>query len=326
MFIIKQRTISLVLIFLTLLFLHKKKSMANVLITGGSGLVGTALSSLLADQGHSIKHLSRTRNLKATYPAYQWDLNNETADDEAFKGVDYIFHLAGANISEGKWSEERKKIITESRVKSGELLMKKVKELDIPLKAFIASSATGYYGSITSEKIFTETDASGKDFLGTVCSKWENSSMKFREMGIRTVLLRTGVVLSLEGGALKKLYTPVRLGIASPIGKGKQYMPWIHIDDLCKLYSDAMNKSNFSGPYNAVAPAHTDNKSFTKKLAKAAKKPFWPLNIPSFVIKLLFGEMSTVILEGSRISSETLLNQGFSFKFSNLEMAFNDLI
>tara|TARA_B100000795_G_scaffold72197_4_gene50957 strand:- start:24423 stop:25325 length:903 start_codon:yes stop_codon:yes gene_type:complete len=300
--------------------------MSNVLITGGSGLVGTALSSLLAEQGHSVKHLSRTRNLSAAFPAYEWNLNEGTADDEAFHGIDYIFHLAGANISDGKWTNDRKKIITDSRVKSGELLAKKVKELNIPLKAFIAASATGYYGSLTSEKIFNETDSAADDFLGTVCKKWEDSSLKFQDMNIRTVLLRTGVVLTLNGGALKKLHTPVKLGIATPIGSGKQYMPWIHIKDLCKLYLEVMNKDSFSGPYNAVSPKHIDNNTFIKKLAKSAKRPFWPLNVPSFIIHLLFGEMSTIILNGSRISSLMAVKQGFVFEYADLEMTFNDLI
>jgi hypothetical protein len=300
--------------------------MSNVLITGGTGLVGTALSTLLAEQGHLVKHLSRTRNLSAVFPAYEWNLNEGTADDEAFNEIDYIFHLAGANISDGKWTIERKRVITDSRVKSGELLAKKVKELNIPLKAFIAASATGYYGSLTSEKIFNESDPSANDFLGSICKKWEESSLKFQDMGIRTILLRTGVVLTLNGGALKKLYTPVKLGIASPIGSGKQYMPWIHIKDLCKLYIEVMNKKDFSGPYNAVSPDHIDNNTFIKKLAKAAKRPFWPLKVPSFIINLLFGEMSSIILKGSRVSSLHTVKQGFVFDYKDLEFTFNDLL
>ncbi len=298
----------------------------KVVITGGTGLVGMRLSQILADKGYSVVHLSRTENLSANFPKHKWDLNSGFIDPEALKNASYIIHLAGANVSEGKWTEQRKKAILESRVESGNLLYSEVKKQAIKLKAFISASATGYYGSITTEKIFKETDPAASDFLGSVCKQWEESSFKFQELDIRTVALRTGVVLTPKGGALKKLITPIKLGAGAAAGSGRQYMPWIHLDELCFMYIHAMENKNMVGAYNAITAEHCTNTEFTKTLAKVLQRPFWPFKIPSFMLKLMFGEMSVIVLEGSRIDATKILNSGYEFKFPFLKGTLKNLL
>ena len=193
--------------------------------------------------------------------------------------------------------------------------------MEIPLNSFISASATGFYGSITSETIFKEIDKPAKDFLGKVCSLWERSIFQFNEMKIRTVALRTGIVLSKDGGALKKMKTPV----ITALGNGKQYMPWIHIDDLCELYIKAIEDEQFKGAFNAVSSEHISNLSFSKKISKIFNHPFLAIGAPNFILQIVFGEMSTIILNGSRISANKIKQAGFKFKFENLEKALKNL-
>lgn len=206
------------------------------------------------------------------------------------------------------------------------MIYSKINESNKSIKAFISASAIGYYGSESSEKIFSEDDSPTKDFLGSTCEKWENSTKLFKEKEIRTVLIRTGVVLTSNGGALAKIKTPVDLGIASALGDGKQFLPWIHIDDLCNIYIKAIEDIEMTGPYNAVAPDHKTNKEFTHVLARVLKKPFWFPNVPAFTMKLIFGELSKILLEGSRVSSNKIRTAGYKFLFPKLEDALNDLL
>jgi uncharacterized protein (TIGR01777 family) len=291
--------------------------MAKILITGGTGLVGAKLSEMLIDKKHEVVILSR-------YPKktneFKWDISNNYIDDNVFENVDYIIHLAGAGIADERWSETRKQVIIDSRVETANLLYNKVKEVNIQLKGFISASGSGYYGAVTSNKIFTEENSSGSDFLGEVCVKWENAAHQFKKLKIPVTILRTGVVLSKKGGALEKMRTL----IITPLGSGKQYLPWIHIDDLCKMYIDTVEK-NYDGVYNAVAPEHHTSISFSKILAKSINRPFIGICVPSFMLKLMFGDMSKILLEGSRISSEKIENNGFSFKFKTLKKALNNL-
>jgi len=299
--------------------------MNKVLITGGTGLVGSELSSSLKEKGYEVIHLSRTENLNAEFKAYKWNIKEGYIDPKALIGISHIIHLAGANISGGRWTDQRKKVIIESRTLSTSLLLSEVKKHNLQLASFISASATGYYGAVTDEKIYSETDSPAFDFLGEVCRKWEEEIFKFRELGSRTAVLRTGVVLTLKGGALKKLITPVKLGIGTPVGSGEQYMPWIHIKDLCNMYIHALENETINGAYNAISSEHVTNKEFTKKLAKTVRRPFWPIPVPSFMIKLLFGEMSKIILEGSRVSNEKIKSTGFKFKFTEVKSSLEDL-
>jgi len=298
--------------------------MSNVLISGGSGLVGQHLCKSLQEKGYDVAILSRSSKPKTHTPSYYWDINRNDIDIEAINNCDFIIHLAGVNIGEKRWTRKRKIEILNSRVKSIDLIFKNLDKKN-KLKAVISASAVGYYGAHTTEKIFSETDSSSNDFLGETCSLWEQAADKFTGIGIRTVKIRTGVVLSKKGGALAKLKMPIQLGFGSAIGHGRQYMPWIHMDDLCAIYIQALENKEMNGAFNAVAPEHVTNKALTRKMARTLHKPFWFPNIPAFIMKLLFGEMAVMLLSGSRVSSAKIEASGYTFQFPNLESALKDL-
>lgn len=291
--------------------------MAKILITGGTGLVGSRLTEILLEKKHDVVILSRNPKNKNEY---KWDISKNYIDKKAFENVTYIIHLAGAGIADERWSNERKKIIINSRVDTANLLFEKVKEHKVKLKGFVSASGIGYYGAITSDKIFTETDKVGKDFLGEVCEKWEDAAHQFKTLNIPVSILRTGIVLSKKGGALEKMKLPV----ITPLGSGNQYMPWIHMDDLCEMYVKAI-EGKLIGIYNAVAPEHQTSKTFSKTLAESAGNPFLAIAAPSFALKLVFGDMSKILLEGSRISSEKIKKINFKFQFPTLKMALENL-
>jgi uncharacterized protein (TIGR01777 family) len=291
--------------------------MAKILITGGTGLVGKRLSQMLIDKNHDVLILSRNPKNKNEY---KWDIANNYIDENALLKTDYIIHLAGAGIADKRWSEKRKQVIIDSRVKTATLLFEKIKEHKINLKGFISASGIGYYGAITSRTIFKETDPVGNDFLGEVCQKWENAAQQFENLNIPVTILRTGIVLANKGGALDKMKTP----IISPLGTGKQYLAWIHIDDLCRMFIQSID-ANLTGVFNAVAPEHHTSITFSKTLAKSIKRPYLGIGIPSFMLKLLFGELAVILLEGSRISAKKIEKNGFSFRFKTLKKALNNL-
>lgn len=291
--------------------------MAKILITGGTGLVGSRLTELLEQSNHKVIILSRNPNAANEF---KWDISNHFIDKKAFDGVDYIIHLAGAGIADKRWTEERKKVIIDSRVETANLLFNKIKEHKISLKGFISASGSNYYGAKTTDTIFKETDKVGDDFLGEVCQKWEQATLQFEALNLPVTILRTGVVLSKKGGALDRMKTP----IITPLGSGKQYLSWIHIDDLCSLYIKAV-EGDFKGIYNAVSPDYQTSKTFSKTLAKVIKRPYLPILVPGFLLKLVFGELAVILLEGSRLSSEKIIQNNFIFKHLKLEQALKNL-
>lgn len=311
---------------LTLELRVKRNTMSQVLISGGSGLVGKSLCEKLYSKGYDVAILSRNPNSNGKFKTYFWNLQNKQIDPEAIASSDYIIHLAGANIAEKRWTTSRKQLICDSRVESAKLLFEEVKKQNKKLKAFISASAVGYYGAVTSDKIFTEEDAFADDFLGHTCQKWEQAAEQFQTLNIRTTILRTGLVLNKQGGALSKMLIPIKLGLASAIGDGTQYIPWIHIDDLCELYIKAIEESQMEGVFNASAPDFQTNTSFTQTSSKVLNRPFFLPNIPAFVLKLFLGQMSVLLLKGSRISSDKIMKLGFTFKFPKLRLALEDLI
>ncbi|UAM98592.1 TIGR01777 family oxidoreductase [Polaribacter litorisediminis] len=291
--------------------------MAKILITGGTGLVGTRLTKMLIDKKHEVIILSRNPKNKNEF---KWDIAKNYVDQKAFENTDYVIHLAGAGIADKRWTYERKKVIIDSRVQTANLLFKTIKENKIHLKGFISASGIGYYGAITTQTIFKESDPVGNDFLGEVCQKWEDAAHQFEGLNIPVTILRTGIVLSKQGGALEKMKLPV----ISPIGSGKQYVPWIHLDDLCYMYIQAI-EGNLKGIFNAVAPEHHTSITFSKALAKSLNRPYIGICVPSFMLKLLFGELSIILLEGSRISAKKIEKNGYSFRFKTLKKALNAL-
>ncbi len=299
--------------------------METVLITGGTGLIGSHISKKLKEKGYTIAFLSRKRNTDGQIPVYFWDPDKNIIHPEAISGTDYIIHLAGAGIGDKRWTKKRRELISDSRIKTGELILRKFQESGKNLKAFISASGIGYYGTITSDKIFNETDPPSDDFLGEVCRKWEEMADRFNEAGVRTVKLRTGVVLADKGGALERMTNTVKMGIGSPLGSGRQYIPWIHIDDLCNLYLKAVEDPAMTGAWNAVAPEHTTNREFMRILAEVLEKPFFFPAVPSFVLKMLLGKMSGIILKGSRASAGKIISSGYKFEYPVLENALKDL-
>lgn len=295
-----------------------------VLITGANGMVAQELSKTL-EKEYTVRFLTRKKQRDNDY---EWDIKKGTIDEAAFENISHIIHLAGANISEKRWTDERKKELISSRVDSAKLILNTLSKKNIILKSFISASGINYYGTITTEKIYTEDDAAGNDFLSDVVVLWEKSADDFKEqkMAERVVKIRTAVVLSEKEGALKKMLPTINLGIGSPLGSGKQYMPWIHVKDICSIYEFALKNSQVEGAYNATSPQHTTNENLTKKIAEVVKKPLFMPNVPSFVLKLLFGELADALLEGSRASSQKIQEAGFQFKFPDLKAALEDLL
>lgn len=299
--------------------------MKKVLIAGGSGFIGRSLSKLLIENGFDVAILSRNRSQNSLLKQYYWNPEKREVDKKAFENRGIIINLSGENVSDSRWTSNRKKQILESRVKSVELLFQKAQEYNTIPDVFISASAVGYYGAINSENIFGENDDAGNDFLAEVCKVWEEKIFAFQRVGTRVVALRTGVVLSQNDGALAKMLPLAKLGISTQLGDGQQYMPWIHINDICNMYLFAINHS-VSGVYNAVATEHITNQQFAEELMMANDRERWTPTVPAFALNLLLGEMSDMLLKGSRVSNDKICSAGFQFQFPNLNGALGDLL
>ncbi len=297
--------------------------MKTILITGGSGMVGRRLSALLIEKGYKVIWLSRERYVKGEIPRYRWDYRKGEIDTEAVEQADVIIHLAGSNLADGSWTRLKKQKIVESRVQTARLLLETVKGMDKKPEAFISASAAGFYGQKTREWVFTEKDnPAGNDFLSRTCRKWEAEAFRFHnELDIRTVAIRTGFVISRESEGFGKMLLPTRFGLGAPLGSGRQYLSWIHIDDLCRLYLKAVEDSSMQGVYNAVAPEFITNAGFMKTLAKEMKRPFFMPPVPAFLLHLLMGQAADMILYGSRISSQKVLDEGYEFTYPTAKEA-----
>ncbi|MCU0324396.1 MAG: TIGR01777 family oxidoreductase [Spirosomaceae bacterium] len=296
----------------------------TVLITGGTGLVGSRLTELLLQKGYKVAYLSRRKENISDVKVYQWDITKGYIEDGAVESANYIIHLAGAGIADKRWSDSRKKEIIDSRIKPIDLLKEKLKKSN-KLKAFVSASAIGFYGGDTGEDRIDENHVAGNDFLAECTKLWEQSADKIAESGIRTTKVRVGIVLSNQGGALPKLLQPIKLGFGAALGSGKQWMSWIHIDDLCNVFIKAIEDESMSGVYNAVAPKPVTNLEITKIAAKVLKRPFWMPNVPSFVLKLIFGEMAVVVLGGNYVLNKRLAQTDFEYIFTEVEPALQDL-
>ncbi|MBG6185934.1 TIGR01777 family oxidoreductase [Flavobacterium sp. CAN_S2] len=299
----------------------------NVLISGGSGFIGRNLTTLLLAKGYSVSILSRSeKQNKGDVFYYKWDFAKQTIDDEAILKADYIIHLAGENIAEKRWTAKRKAAIIDSREKSTQLLYYVLKKHYKKLDAFVSASAVGIYGAINGEEICTEDMKPANDFLGYTCQKWEDSIDFIENLNIRTVKIRTGLVLGKNDGFLKKLIPLFKYRLGSSLGSGKQYMPWIHVDDLCAIYLQAISDASMEGPYNAAICDNTTNTVFSKTLARVFGYSIWLPNVPAFVLKLVMGEMAKIVLTGRRVSSDKIEQTGFKFKFNNLEEALRNCL
>ncbi len=304
--------------------------MATICITGGTGMIGTRLIQLLSTKNHELIILTRKSKPAIGKVRYaEWNLEKGLLDKAAIEKTDYIIHLAGAGVADKRWTKKRKEEIVNSRTESSALLVKALTEIPNNVKAVISSSAIGWYGpdKPKAEKGFVEADAAYHDFLGQTCLQWEQSIEPVTNLGIRLVKLRTGIVLSNEGGALKEFKKPLKFGLASVLGSGTQIISWIHVDDLCRMFEYAIEHETINGSYNAVAPKPVSNKELTLSLAKKMRgNAFITTSVPSFVLKLMLGEMSIEVLKSTTASSAKIQNAGFQFLYPSIDAALNELI
>lgn len=304
--------------------------MNTFLVTGGTGLVGKALSHYLVSKGHEVIILTRTLPKEINQGALRfalWDVKKQTIDLQALQQADYIIHLAGAGVVDKKWTEAYKKEIVSSRTESSALIVDSLAKTSHKVKAIVSASAIGWYGEDKKSGFaFTEEDPADAGFLGATCQLWEQSIERATTLGIRVCMLRTGIVLSNEGGALAEFKKPVKFGVAGILGDGKQIVSWIHESDLCRLYEYACMNEELTGPYNAVAPSPVSNEQLTLQLAKIVKGNFFiPMHVPEFVLKLMMGSRSTEVLKSTTVSCTKIQQTGFTFLYPGIESALQNL-
>jgi len=298
----------------------------NILITGGTGMIGHRLTELLLAKGHKVSYLSRKKEKMPKVEVFQWDIQKGYIEEGALEAADYVVHLAGAGIADKRWTDERKKEIIDSRIQPIELINSYLQKNNIQLKGFISASAIGIYGGDTGDIRLDENSELGNDFLAECTKLWEIHAKKVTNTA-RIVNVRIGIVLSEKGGALPKLVQPIRLGFGAALGSGKQFMSWIHVDDLCEIFVKAIEDDTMQGPYNAVAPNPVTNQEMTSVAAQVLKKPLWLPNVPSFALKLVFGEMGIVVTGGNFVLNKRLSKEtDFQYKFTNIKETLNDLL
>lgn len=302
----------------------------TILITGGTGLVGTALVSALLQRDYRLILLTRTRHTQslpyATHPAVRysyWDPAHAELDVEVLEQADHIVHLAGANVADKRWTAARKKEIADSRVQSGRLLVDRLKQIAHRPLSFVGASAIGWYGADSNEQAapFTENDLPDAGFLGNTCQQWEESTAPLTTLGIRRVILRIGIVLSRQGGALPEFEKPLRWGVAPILGSGKQVISWVQLQDLVSMIIFSLEQSTLQGIYNATAPSPVTQHSLMVALARQRKQFFIPVPVPALFLKILMGEMSIEVLKSTRVSAAKVQQAGFCFRYPTIEEA-----
>jgi uncharacterized protein (TIGR01777 family) len=301
----------------------------KVLVTGATGFVGKRVVKQLLDQGDEVVVLTRNiakgaLELGKRCQYHLWSDTNSLPPEEAFVGVEGIINLMGEGIADKRWSDEQKKKIYDSRIVATSQLIERIKTLSQKPKALISSSAVGIYGNRGNEEI-SEDSSTVDDFLGKVCKDWEASAKKAQELGLRVAIIRTGVVIGKDGGALKKMLPIFKLGGGGPVGSGKQFMSWIHVDDIAGMFVLGVKDSSIQGVYNGTSPYPATSKDFAKELGKALHRPaFAPA--PGFALKLVFGEMSQVLLDGQKVMPVKFKEKKFRFRYPTLEMALKESI
>jgi len=317
--------------------------MKTILITGGTGLVGTRLTELLLEREYNVVLVSRNcalqnnaifQELQKQYPGQlscsNWNPELRQIDAEAIKQADAIINLAGENIAEKRWTEKRKKELMESRVFSGETICQALRDIPNHVEVVVSASAIGWYGEDNDRPDLTpfkEDAQSANDFIAQVCFNWEKSVQPVKELGKRLVILRTGIVLSNHGGFLPKIQKSLNFRIASILGNGHQILSWIHIDDLCDMYISAIEMEELTGVYNAVVPFSITYQRFIKTLAeKQYKQSYLQFPIPKTVLQMTLGDMSKELIKSCLVSSKKILDTGFSFQYPRIKDAINDLV
>ena len=285
-------------------------------------MVGSALTKKLVEKGHDIIILTRKEKASAGKIVYrQWNVDKGTIDPAAITDADYLIHLAGANVGDARWTKKRKKEIVDSRVKSGNLLVKTLQNHPNKVKAVVSASAQGWYGAdprIPNPRPFVETDGADDQFLGQTCRLWEEAILPVEQLGKRLVIFRIGIVLSNAGGAFVEFKKPVQFGAATILGKGNQVVSWIHLDDLVRLFTTAVENDQWNGVYNAVAPNPVSNKDLILQIAKERGRFYVPFHVPAFALKAALGELSIEVLKSTTVSSQKLQDAGFQFLYPRI--------
>ena len=305
--------------------------MQTILITGGTGMVGQSLTNVLLAKGYQVIVLTRQKkqSCRAHFSFAQWDLNKGWIDPAAIAAADYIIHLAGEGVADKRWTAARKKAILDSRVNSSALLVKALKEYPNKVKAIVAASAIGWYGPDNEKSTasgFVETDLVDSSFLGDTCRQWEESMHPVKALGIRLVTIRIGIVFNKMGGALAEFMKPAKLGAAAILGDGQQMVSWIHQQDLNRLMLFALEQEQVEGVYNAVAPDPVNNAILTKAIASRFHTWAIPFHVPSFILKIMLGEMSVEVLKSAKVSASKIIAAGFKFDYESMDEALDDLL
>jgi uncharacterized protein (TIGR01777 family) len=296
----------------------------KILISGGSGLVGKALTRALSEDGHAVARLVRPGSV-ASVGDIRWDPMSAGANLPAMEGADAIINLSGASIGDGRWTPARKAILRSSRVDTTRVLVEALKRLRQKPRVFVSASATGYYGD-RGDEILTEASAPGTDFLALLARDWEAEAMRAESSGIRTVLLRFGVILTADGGALSQMLMPFRFGVGGRFGSGNQWMSWIVLEDAVEIVRSAILNERFAGPLNVVAPNPLRNSDFTRIVAAALHRPaIFP--VPAFALRIVLGEMADALLLASqRAVPERLLAAGYTFRYHDFAAALQAIL
>ncbi len=295
------------------------------LLAGGSGLIGSALQRALPATGLRTRLLSRQRQEKPASDRFYWDPERGFLNPDALNHVEAIINLAGASVAGGKWSARRKQEIITSRVQSHELILQKLEQSREFPRTLVAASAIGYYGN-RGDELLTEASSAGVGFLPETAIQWERAAMRFEALGVRTVILRIGVVLAANGGALPRIAQPIRMMLGAPLGSGLQYMSWVHIDDVVAMILRALTDESWRGVYNCVAPAPVNNAEFTRAVAAKLSKPLFLPHVPEAALRLAMGEMASIVLDSTRVAPERALGAGFEFQYSQLDGALQNLL
>jgi uncharacterized protein len=301
------------------------KTAKKILITGGTGMIGKRLTTHLIQNGYKVAHLSRKKKRTSDVQTFLWNPYKKEIENGALKDVDAIIHLAGAGIADRRWTEKWKKEILASRTETTRFLKEMLSTEQNRVTTFISSSGISYYGLQDPGRAFVESDVPGTDFMAEVTIEWEAEADRLSVNGTRVAKIRTGVVLSRDSVALKRLAMPVKFFVGAPIGSGKQYFNWIHIDDLCGIYMKAIEDAAISGAYNAVAPHPVTNRLLTRKIADVLNRPLWLPPVPAFIVRIIAGQVAEVVLNGGMISSEKIKSCGFTFQFKTIESALADI-
>jgi len=299
--------------------------LSKILITGATGLVGQQLAKKLSADGKEVVGLSRKENLSGAIPLYEWNIEEAYIDERALQQVETIIHLAGAPIADKRWTAVRKKAIYNSRIESTKLLTNIIINNELPVNNFISASAIGIYGNRGDECLY-ENSSPEKNWLAQVCKDWEAAVDTLTEWGLRTACIRIGIVLAKNGGALSKILPPIKMRINPVLGDGEQYYSWIHIDDLVGIFKHLINQPELLGVYNAVAPNPVQFKTFVETIANTLGKKTFKPPTPKFMLDIVMGEMSQIVLDSARVSADKIMEKDYTFKYPFLEDALKDIL